>query len=141
VEGGTFESAGCVSTRVKALLKEIGVADKIARRAAVAVYEAEMNISAYAERGTIRLRVTAGRITIEATDTGQGIPDIALAMREGFSTATGEIRHLGFGAGMGFSNMKKCSDSLLITSEAGKGTNLKMIIRIRKDGWKEELPS
>lgn len=141
VEGGAFDTAGCVSTRVKALLQEIKLTGNVVRRAAVATYEAEMNIRAYAVRGTITLRVTAGQITIEATDTGQGIPDIELAMKEGFSTATKEIRRMGFGAGMGLSNMKKCTDSLIITSETGKGTNLKMTISVSEDAWSRGFPS
>lgn len=133
VEGGTFENAGCVSTHIKALLKGMKLAEKVVRRAAVATYEAEMNICAYAENGTISLRVTEEEITIEASDEGQGIADIKMAMKKGFSTATREIRRMGFGAGMGLSNMKKCADSFFITSELGRGTYLKMIIRLDRD--------
>lgn len=129
VEGGAFGNAGCVSTRVKTLLKGMKLPENVVRWATVATFEAEMNICAYADRGTITLRVTEERITIEAADIGRGIANIGLAMKKGFSTATREIRHMGFGAGMGLSNMKKCSDSFLITSEIGKGTYLRMIIK------------
>lgn len=93
-------------------------------------YEAEINICSYAERGRIVLRVTPKFITIEAIDRGQGIEDIELAMKEGYSTATDKIRQMGFGAGMGLSNIKRYSDTFRIYSAIGKGTHLKMIIRI-----------
>jgi serine/threonine-protein kinase RsbT len=133
VEGGTFENAGEVSTQVKALLKGMQLAEEVVRRAAIVTYEAEMNICAYADHGRIVLRVTPERISIEVTDEGQGIQDIEMAMKEGFSTATEEIQHMGFGAGMGLSNIKHFSDFFHITSDVGKGTYLRMVIRINKD--------
>jgi serine/threonine-protein kinase RsbT len=133
VECGAFENVGRASTRIKVLLKGMKLAAEVVRRAAIVAYEAEMNICGYAERGTIIVRVTPADITIEATDEGPGIPDIERAMEEGFSTATEELRHMGFGAGMGLSNMKRCSDSFRLTSEPGKGTRLKMTIRLNED--------
>jgi serine/threonine-protein kinase RsbT len=91
VEGGTFRNAGRVSTQVKALLKKMNLAREVVRRVAIVTYEAEMNICAYGERGTILLRVVPEAITIEVTDKGQGIADVELAMEEGFSTANSEI--------------------------------------------------
>jgi anti-sigma regulatory factor (Ser/Thr protein kinase) len=128
VKGGTFEGAGRAATRIKELLKDMGFANEIVRRAATIVYEAEINICSYALSGTILLRVTTEGITIEATDVGEGIPDIDLAMKEGYSTATERIRQMGFGAGMGLTNIKTFSDSFHITSETGRGTHLKMVI-------------
>jgi serine/threonine-protein kinase RsbT len=133
VEGGLYDCAGEVSTRVKALLKEMRLTEEVVRRAAIVTYEAEMNVCAYAHRGRIDLRVTPERITIEVTDEGQGIPDVKMAMQEGFSTATEEIWHMGFGAGMGLSNIKRYSDFFHISSEVGKGTYLRMMIRINRD--------
>jgi anti-sigma regulatory factor (Ser/Thr protein kinase) len=130
VEGRTFKNAGRVSTQVKALLQKMKLSKEVARRAAIVTYEAEINICSYAERGKIVLRVTPKQITIEAIDEGQGIPDIKLAMKEGYSTATDKIRHMGFGAGMGLGNIKHFSDFFCITSEMGKSTHLKMIINI-----------
>jgi anti-sigma regulatory factor (Ser/Thr protein kinase) len=130
VEGGTFKNAGRISTRVKALLKEMKLPREIIRRAAIITYEAEINICSYAERGKIVLRVTPKFVTIEAIDEGQGIADIELAMKEGYSTATEKIRSMGFGAGMGLSNMRNFSDTFRIISEIGNGTRLKMIILI-----------
>lgn len=130
VEGGTFKNAGRISTRVKALLKEMKLPKEIIRRVAVITYEAEINICSYAERGRIVLRVTPKFVTIEAIDEGQGIADIELAMKEGYSTATEKIRSMGFGAGMGLSNMRNFSDTFRIISEIDKGTRLKMLIHI-----------
>jgi anti-sigma regulatory factor (Ser/Thr protein kinase) len=133
VEGKTFKNAGHVSSQIKALLKRMDVSKEVVRRAAVVTYEAEINICCYAERGKIVLRVTPKFVTIEAIDEGQGIADIVLAMKEGYSTATARIRRMGFGAGMGLSNMKNFSDTFRIISEPGKGTHLKMIILTKRD--------
>ncbi len=133
VEGGAFEHAGHVSTEVKALLHEIKAAEEVIRRAAIVTYEAEMNMCAYADHGSIELLVTPEQVIIEATDEGQGIADIELAMQDGFSTATEDICRLGFGAGMGLSNMKNFSDSFQIDSEIGKGTHLKMVIQMKRE--------
>ncbi len=128
IEGRTFENAGYVSRQVKTVLQTMKFSQQIVRRAAIVTYEAEINICSYANRGRIILRVTPKEIIIEAIDEGPGIADIALAMKEGYSTATENIFHMGFGAGMGLSNIKHYSDIFLITSEIGKGTRLKMII-------------
>jgi serine/threonine-protein kinase RsbT len=133
VEGKTFRNAGHVSTQVKALLKKMNLSKQVVRRAAVVTYEAEINICCYAEQGKIVLRVTPKFVIIEAMDEGQGIADIELAMKEGYSTATAQIREMGFGAGMGLANMKNFSDTFRIISEPGKGTHLKMIILIKRD--------
>ncbi len=106
------------------------LSNEVVRRASVVTYEAEINICSYAERGRILLRLTPKFLTIEAIDEGQGIADVELAMKEGYSTATDRIRQMGFGAGMGLSNIKHFSDTFRIFSEVGKGTHLKMIIRI-----------
>jgi anti-sigma regulatory factor (Ser/Thr protein kinase) len=132
LEGRTFKNAGKISTQVKALLQKMKLPKEIVRRAAIVTYEAEINICSYAERGRIVLQVTPEEIIIEAIDEGQGIADIKLAMEEGYSTATEKIWRMGFGAGMGLSNIKNYSDSFHITSEVGKGTHLKMIIGIQK---------
>lgn len=129
VQGKTFENAGRVSTEVKAVLQRLNLSKEVIRRASIVTYEAEINICSYAERGRIDVRVTPRFITIEAIDEGEGIEDVELAMKEGYSTATEKIRKMGFGAGMGLSNIKRFSDTFRIISEVGKGTHLKMIIR------------
>jgi len=127
--GKDFSSAGSVSTEIKSILKEIGFDPSIVRRAAIASYEAEMNVVMYAIRAVVRLSATPGTIEIEFEDEGQGIEDIEKAMEEGYSTATPEMREMGFGAGMGLPNIKKNSDDLRIDSEVGRGTKLGILIR------------
>jgi len=129
VVGGNFDHAGEVSTNIKAILRQIGLPRDMIRKAALVAYESEINIVSYAKRGMIRLHVVPDSIMIEAIDEGQGIPDIEQAMQPGFSTANQKIREMGFGAGMGLCNIKSFSDVFQISSETGKGTHLKMIIK------------
>lgn len=128
VEGGNFTYAGIVSTSIKSILKQMDLPADLVRKSAVVSYESEINIVSYARKGIIKLSVDPARIKIEAIDEGPGIPDIELAMQEGYSTADQKIRSMGFGAGMGLSNIKKYSDAFNITSKVGKGTSLKIII-------------
>ena len=53
-------------------------------------------------------------------------------MQEGYSTASDEIRELGFGAGMGLPNMKKYSDLMDIDTEVGVGTTVTVTVYIPK---------
>jgi len=129
VVGGNFDNAGEVSSNIKTILKQIGLPKDVIRKVALVTYESEINIVSYARKGMIRLRVVPDCIMIEAIDEGQGIPDIEKAMQPGFSTATQRIREMGFGAGMGLCNIKSFSDVFQISSEVGKGTHLKMIIK------------
>ena len=127
--GGNFDNAGEVSSSIKTILKQIGMANDVVRKAALVAYESEINIVSYARKGMIRLRVVPEFIMIEAIDEGQGIPDIEQAMQPGYSTANQKIREMGFGAGMGLCNIRSFSDTFNISSEVGKGTHLKMIIK------------
>jgi len=129
ITGGIFDNAGKVSSNIKTILKQIGLSKNVVRKAALVAYESEINIVSYARKGMIRLRVVLECIMIEAIDEGQGIPDIELAMQPGWSTANQRIREMGFGAGMGLCNIKSFSDIFNISSEVGKGTHLKMIIK------------
>jgi serine/threonine-protein kinase RsbT len=129
VVGGNFDNAGEVSSNIKTILKQIGLPKDVIRKVALVTYESEINIVSYARKGMIRLRVVPDCIMIEAIDEGQGIPDIEQAMQPGFSTANQKIREMGFGAGMGLCNIKSFSDVFHISSEVGKGTHLKMIIK------------
>ena len=128
LKGGDFIHAGEVSSRIKTFLKEIGVAREIIRRAAIATYEAEMNVVCHAHRGTFYLAIAPDHIKLVVEDEGQGIADIELAMQEGFSTSSTAIKEMGFGAGMGLPNIKKNTDDLHITSVLGKGTRVEMVI-------------
>jgi anti-sigma regulatory factor (Ser/Thr protein kinase) len=127
IKGGDFADAGEASCRIRQILSEIGVEAAIIRRVAIASYEAEMNVVMFARQGTMRLLVTPHRISVTVEDKGQGIGDIELAMQPGYSTATEEMREMGFGAGMGLPNMRKNSDVFNISSVIGKGTKLEML--------------
>jgi serine/threonine-protein kinase RsbT len=129
-----FDKAGESSTEIKAILKSFNLDPDLIRRAVVVTFEAEMNMVMYANRGELRLVITDEDIQIHATDEGPGIPDIEMAMQEGYSTATDEMREMGFGFGMGLPNIKKNSDSLKVESQVGKGTSLSARIRFNPHG-------
>lgn len=129
IKGGDFVSAGEASVEIKNILKEIGFDPGVIRRVAIASYEAEMNVVMYGRGGEMNLKVEPGKITLVLEDWGPGIPDVDLAMQEGYSTATSEMREMGFGAGMGLPNIKKNSDEFRITSKVNQGTRLEIIIR------------
>jgi anti-sigma regulatory factor (Ser/Thr protein kinase) len=133
IAGGNFDNAGKVSSRIKAILKDVDFPRESIRRVALVAYEAEINIVSYARTGFIRLRVAKDRAIIDVIDEGDGIPDIDLALQEGYSTATTRIREMGFGAGMGLSNIKNFSDVFYISSDINKGTYLQMIIFTEND--------
>ena len=126
IQGKNFFDAGQVSTEVKSMLKELGVDSNVVRRVAIAMYEAEMNVVMYADEATVNIELTPKEIRIIVDDRGPGIADIKLAMQEGYSTATPEMRELGFGAGMGLPNIQKNSDDFKISSTPGKGTRLEI---------------
>lgn len=126
INGWDFAKAGEASCELRNLLKEIGVPQDIIRRVAIASYEAEMNIVMYAKRGIMRCMVNPQKIVIIFEDEGPGIRNIDLAMKEGFSTATPEMREMGFGAGMGLPNIKRNSDTFHISSMIDKGTHIRI---------------
>lgn len=123
-----FSRAGEASSNIKKVLRQLGIDSSIIRRAAIATYEAEINIVIHSEGGKIIVYIMPDKIEIIAKDKGPGIEDIELAMQEGFSTASNKVRELGFGAGMGLPNMKKSSDEFVIESKKGESTIVKMII-------------
>lgn len=126
-----FISAGEASSNVKKVLNQLGIDSKIIRRVAIATYEAEMNIVIHSYGGKIIVTISPDEVEVIARDIGPGIENIELAMQEGYSTASNQVRELGFGAGMGIPNMKKCSDDFNITSEQNKETIVSMKIYIK----------
>lgn len=116
--------------KFKATLKMLGIPPELVRRAAVVAYEAEMNALIHGGGGVISMTISSDSLQIKTSDKGPGIPDISLAMQEGYSTASDEIRELGFGAGMGLPNIERNSDSMNIETEVGNGTTLTAIIKI-----------
>ena len=127
VEGGNFSKAGTASSQLKKILKQLNVGPKVIKRVVVALYEAEVNIVAHAFNGIIYIDIDTEKIEIKLIDEGPGIADIELAMQQGYSTASPEVREMGFGAGMGLPNIKNNTDELKVTSEVGKGTTVEMI--------------
>jgi anti-sigma regulatory factor (Ser/Thr protein kinase) len=128
IEGGNFMSAGAISSQVKNILKKAGFPGQIIRRTSIAAFEAEMNVICYANQGNLSLFIAPNFLKVVVKDEGIGIPDVNLAMREGYSTANEKIRELGFGAGMGLSNIKKNTDEMILTSKSGQGTHLEFVI-------------
>jgi anti-sigma regulatory factor (Ser/Thr protein kinase) len=124
IQGRNFDRAGEVSGEIKVLLRDLGIDSSVVRRAVVVAFEAEMNVAMYADRGTLTLILSDKDVSLEVRDEGPGIPDIELAMQPGYSTASDEMRDLGFGFGMGLPNMKKNSDEFLIESQIGRGTSV-----------------
>lgn len=125
-----FTRAGEASSDVKNKLKQLGISPVAVRKVSIALYEGEINMVIHARGGEITVKVSTDGIRMVLADVGPGIPDIELAMKEGYSTAPEEIRSLGFGAGMGLSNMKKYSDYMDIQTELGTGTTITMIVQM-----------
>ncbi len=133
IEGGDFTNAGHASSEVKKVLKKLNVDPKITRRVVVSLYEAEVNVVAHAYRGEIFVEISTNKIIIKLVDEGPGIHNVDQAMEEGYSTASEEVRQMGFGAGMGLANINKNTDELNIYSEVNKGTTVEMITYLDKN--------
>jgi serine/threonine-protein kinase RsbT len=133
IEGGDFTKAGMASSEVKKILKQLNLAPSVIKRVAVAMYEAEVNIVAHAYKGKMHVTIDPEKIFMIFEDEGPGIADIDKAMQEGFSTASEQVRQMGFGAGMGLPNIKKNSDELKINSIPGKGTIVQITTYIKED--------
>jgi CBS domain-containing protein/anti-sigma regulatory factor (Ser/Thr protein kinase) len=128
-----FTKGGTASAAIKRALLRLGATPQIARRCGIAAYEAEMNLIIHTTNGGIlRVEIEPHRISMEAVDDGPGIKDVELAMKPGYSTASEEIRELGFGAGMGLVNIARCVDNMVLESQVDKGTRLKMKIFLEK---------
>jgi CBS domain-containing protein/anti-sigma regulatory factor (Ser/Thr protein kinase) len=128
--GKNFKRAGEAASGLKKTLKWLNIHPEVVRRIAIASYEAEMNVVVFAEIGKIIAHLTPNHIRIEVKDIGPGIQDIEKALEPGYSTAPEWVKEMGFGAGMGLNNIKKCADKMNISSEEGKGTNLEIIVNI-----------
>jgi serine/threonine-protein kinase RsbT len=133
IAGGDFAKAGNIASSVKKTLRELNVDHTISKRIVIALYEGEVNVVAHAYSGVIDVNIDNEKIIITITDKGPGITDIEKAMQEGYSTATPQVREMGFGAGMGLANMKRNSDSMKISSIPGEGTIVELITYIKPD--------
>ncbi len=128
VDGNNFLLAGEASGQVKKVIRQLGISSETIRRIAISMYEAEINMVIHGGGGQISVDITPQKVILTLTDKGPGIPDIDLAMQEGFTTASNEVREMGFGAGMGLPNIKRYSDDLRVKSEIGKGTTVEIMV-------------
>ena len=79
-----YSSAGKASADIKKRLKQLGIGGDVLRRVAVASYEVELNLVIHSEGGTLTLSVYPDRVELVSVDVGPGIPDLSMAMREGW---------------------------------------------------------
>ena len=130
VPGDDFTRAGEASGNVKVQLKKLGFDPSVIRNVVIALYEGEINMVIHAGGGQIDVSIDPDQIRMVLTDHGPGIPDVALAMQEGYSTAPDNVRALGFGAGMGLPNIKKYTDEMRIETEVGVGTTMYLSVNV-----------
>lgn len=130
ISGEDFTRAGEASSDLKAKLRQMGVAPEVIRKVAIAMYEGEINMVIHANGGIIDVEITPEEIIMVLKDSGPGIADVSKAMQTGWSTATENVRSLGFGAGMGLPNMDKYSDEMDIQTELGVGTTVTMKVKM-----------
>jgi serine/threonine-protein kinase RsbT len=134
IQGRDFDKAGEISSEIKVTLLELGIPAESIRRSVVIAFEAEMNVVMYADKGTLTFVLTEEEVKLDICDEGPGIADLELAFQEGFTTASDEMRELGFGFGMGLPNMKRNADDLRVETEVGKGTSVYARIRLNTHG-------
>jgi anti-sigma regulatory factor (Ser/Thr protein kinase) len=132
IMGGDFTHAGVVSSELKSIMTGLGISPDVVRRAAIATFEAEMNVIIHAVAGVMQYSVYPGEIRVVINDMGAGIPDIEKAMEEGYSTAPDWVREMGWGAGMGLPNMKKNADEFRVDSVVGEGTTVEIVIHLKE---------
>ncbi len=130
VKSQDFVHGGEAASKIKRALERLGAHPRVVRRVAVGAYEAETNIIIHSVGGEIIAEVRPNRLKITAIDNGPGIPDVEKAMQPGFSTAPDWIRELGFGAGMGLTNIKACADEMKLESQVGVGTRLELVFKL-----------
>lgn len=130
--------AGEASSSMKKMLVQLGIDPIFIKKAAVSMYEAEINAVIHGNGGVADIEISSKKIVIRISDHGPGIADLELAMQEGWSTASDEVREMGFGAGMGLPNMKRYADWLEIETEVGKGTTVRIIVSFSKGGEQKQ---
>jgi serine/threonine-protein kinase RsbT len=131
IKSNDYEHGGDAAARIKAILRQFGIDSAVIRRLSIANFEAEMNVIMYAQEAELELQVLPELVRVVLADRGPGIPDISLAMQEGYSTATPEMRQRGFGAGLGLPNIKRNCDAFEITSTVGVGTTLRYSVNLK----------
>jgi CBS domain-containing protein/anti-sigma regulatory factor (Ser/Thr protein kinase) len=132
VMGHDFKQAGQSASKLKTTLQRLGLHPQVIRRVAIATYEAEMNLIIYTDGGKICVRIEPHEIYVKVEDSGPGIPDVEKALQPGYSTAPDWVRELGFGAGMGLNNIRKCANRMDLISTVGEGTQLSFSVSIEE---------
>lgn len=142
IKARDYVNGGKASSNIKRALLRLGASPQLARQCGIAVYESEINLIIHSDHGgIIRVQIEPLRILMQTTDTGPGIPDVKLALQAGWSTATQEARDMGFGAGMGLVNIRRCVDRMDLESTVGKGTRLTMEINLSGgERFKDNIP-
>ena len=130
IDGEDFSSAGEASVEMKKKLRQLGFPSDVIRRCSIAMYEGEINMVIHANGGSADVAVYPDKVVMVLEDHGPGIPNVELAMTEGYSTASEQIHNMGFGAGMGLPNMKRYTDSLKLETQVGVGTKLTMVVSV-----------
>ena len=130
IERRNFKKGGEVSSKLKSLLRKLGIDTQIIRKISIITYELEMNIIIHSDGGKITAIIANNEIKIIADDDGPGIKDVEKALQAGYSTAEDEIRELGFGAGMGLNNVKNYSDQMDIKTSEDEGTTIKAVLNV-----------
>ncbi len=130
VDATDFSIAGEASSQTKKTLKKLGFPEDVIRKVSIAMYECEINMVIHANGGEIDVLIFPEKIVMIHKDKGPGIKDIEKAMQEGYSTASDNVRELGFGAGMGLPNMKKYTSSMEIDTKIGEGTTVTMTVLV-----------
>ncbi len=143
IKARDYVNGGKASSNIKRALLRLGASPQLARQCGIAIYESEINLIIHSDHGgIIRVQIEPLRILMQTTDTGPGIPDVKLALQAGWSTATQEARDMGFGAGMGLVNIRRCVDRMDLESTVGKGTRLTMEINLSDaERFKDNIPS
>ncbi|MDR1619759.1 MAG: anti-sigma regulatory factor [Clostridiales bacterium] len=125
VQKGMFDTAGEASSKIKKILKKVGIPPDIVRDVAIAAYETELNLVIHSLGGELTLSVNPEIIELISQDVGPGINDVNMALKEGYSTAPDDVRDMGFGAGMGLPNVQRHCHEFQIASELGRGTTIR----------------
>ena len=131
IKSGDFVRGGEASSKIKRALERLGAPPAVIRRVAVAVYEGETNVIIHSAGGEVSAEIHPDQVVVNIIDYGPGIPDVNQAMQPGYSTAPDWIRELGFGAGMGLTNIKNCADVMKLTSKMGEGTHLEISFKLQ----------
>ena len=134
IKSRDFIRAGEASIKIQTLLKSLSFDPQLIRRVAICGYEGEMNVVMHGGDGSLSFAIYPHQLVMEISDDGPGIVDIDKAMQAGFSTASDEHREMGFGAGMGLPNMKKNADDIMVESEEGHGTRVRLVFLVNKGG-------